>query len=220
MSEPLLELKDIQLRNDRGGHVFTNLNLSLQPGQSAIISGGAGSGKTLLVQLLLGLRRPDAGEISLFGQQLRSSSGRAVRKIRKQIGGVGGTFELVPSITVSENITLPLVIGGERKKVRKERLLRSLSEFSLLKLAGKYPNSLTRVENTLTQFARATIANQPLIIIDEPLAGLDHGTAARVFESLVRVALSGRSMLILASDLPRAEIPNSVSFTLSGGVLV
>jgi len=219
MSEPLVDLQNIQLRGDRGGHVFTDLCFSLQPGQSAVITGGAGAGKTLLVQLFLGIRLPDSGVVRLFGQELRSSSGRATRKIRRQIGGVGGTFELVPSMTVSENITLPLVIGGERKKVQKERLLRSLSEFSLLKLAGKYPDSLTRVENTLTQFARATIANQPLIIIDEPLAGLDHGTAARVFESLVRVALSGRSMLILASDPPQAQIPNSVAFSLSGGIL-
>ena len=208
------------MRNDRGGHVFRGLNLSLQPGQSAVITGGAGSGKTILALMLLGARLPDSGMVRLFGHEIRRPTGRIIRRVRRHIGGVGGPFELVPSMTVAENITLPLVISGERKKVQKERLLRSLSEFSLLKLAGKFPSSLTRVENTLCQFARATIGNQPLIIIDEPSAGLDHGTAERVFESLVRVALSGRSMLILTSDPLAAAIPNSVAYNLTEGTLV
>lgn len=142
-----------------------------------------------------------------------------MREARRRIGGVGGVFDLVPSLTVAENITMPLVIAAERKKVQRERLLKMLSEFSLLKLAGKYPHHLTRVERTLVQIARAAIANQPLIIIDEPSAGLDPATYERVSEFLVRIAVSGRSMILLVSHQPPRTLPNTRHYRLSNGVL-
>jgi len=219
MKEPVIELENIHMRTDRGGHVFRDLNLKVEPGQSAVIVGSSGCGKTSLAELLVGLRFADNGTVKLFGDTIRRRGRRAIRKARKRIGGVGGPFGLLPMLTVSENITLPLVIAGERQKLQRERLLRMLSEFSLLKVAGQYPENLTRVEYSLVQFARAAIANQPLIIIDEPSAGLDPKTYRRVFEFLVKVALSGRSMLILASEPVGREIPGTVTYNLVNGEL-
>jgi putative ABC transport system ATP-binding protein len=218
MKEPVVELSGIHLRTDRGGFVFRDLDLTIEPGQAVVIDGPSGSGKTALAELLLGLRWPERGAVKLFGHQLRRRR-RIIRETRRRIGGVGGIFGLVPSLTVAENLSLPMVIAAERKKVQRERLLKMLSEFSLLKLAGRYPHHLTRVENTLVQFARAAIANQPLIIVDEPLAGLDPATYQRVSEFLVQIALSGRSMLMLVSQTPPAEISNSRSYRLRNGVL-
>ena len=219
MKEPVVELENIHMRTDRGGHVFRDLSLKIEPEQSAVIVGPSGCGKTSLAELLVGLRFPQSGSVRLFGEDIRKRRRRVIRKARKRIGGVGGPFGLLPSLTVSENITLPLVIAGERQKLQRERLLRMLSEFSLLKVAGKYPENLTRVEYSLVQFARAAIANQPLIIIDEPSAGLDPKTYRRVFEFLVKVALSGRSMLILASEPIGREIPGAITYNLVNGEL-
>lgn len=219
MKEPVIELQNIHMRTDRGGHVFRDLNLKVESGQSAVIVGSSGCGKTSLAELIVGLRFPETGSVRLFGDELKRRRRRTIRIARKRIGGVGGPFGLLPSLTVSENITLPLVIAGERQKLQRERLLRMLSEFSLLKVAGKYPENLTRVEYSLVQFARAAIANQPLIIIDEPSAGLDAKTYRRVFEFLVKVALSGRSMLILASEPAGREIPGAVTYNLVNGEL-
>jgi ABC-type multidrug transport system ATPase subunit len=110
-------------------------------------------------------------------------------------------------------------MNAEPRKVQRERLFRILSEFSLLKLAGKYPDHLTRVENTLVQFARAAIANQPLMLIEEPSAGLDPASFQRVAEFLVRMALSGRSLLILASQPLPGEIPDAHTYFLRNEVL-
>jgi len=217
MKEPVVELTDIHLRAERGGHVFRGLNLTVESGQSAVVIGPSGSGKSTLVELLVGLRSPDQGRVCLFGHELTRH--RHFRKVRRLIGGVGGPFALVPSLTVAENISLPLVLNAERRKVQRERLFRILSEFSLLRVAGKYPNHLTRVENTLVQFARAAIANQPLILIDEPSAGLDPTSYERVFEFLVRMALSGRSLLILASQPPPGEIRGARTWYLRHEVL-
>jgi len=219
MKELIIQLEKVTLRTDRGDVLFRELDFELASGESAIVYGGAGSGKTLLTEMLIGLRRPDQGTIRLFGHAIRPRRRRAISRIRRRIGGVGGPFGLVPSLTVGENITLPLVLNAERRKVQRERLFRMLSEFSLLKLAGKYPLHLTRVENTLVQFARAAIANQPLIIIDEPSAGLDPVNYQRVVEFLVRMALSGRSLLMLVSQPPPGEIPNCRTYYLRNGVL-
>lgn len=218
-NEPIIHLENVFLRSERGMMVFRELNLTLETGRSAVIVGPAGSGKTLLVRLLTGLQFVDEGKVCVLGREIRKRRPWNLRKVRKRIGGVGGPFDLVPSLTVAENITLPLVIGGERRKAQKDRLLRMLSEFSLLRQAGEYPSQLTRVEKTLVMFARASIANQPLMIIDEPAAGLDLATTGRVFEWLTKVSLSGRSMLIVASEKPRQELPNTDYYTLQNGVL-
>lgn len=219
MKEPVVELKSIYLRTDRGGYVFRDLNLTIEPGQSVVLDGPSGSGKTALAELLVGLRWPERGEVRVFGHRLRPRGRRTIKEIRRRIGGVGGLFGLVPSLTVAENIALPMVLSAERKKVQRERLLKMLSEFSLLKLAGRYPHNLTRVENTLVQFARAAVANQPLIIIDEPAAGLDPATFQRVSEFLIQMALSGRSLLLLVSQAMPGEIPHSRHYRLRNGVL-
>ena len=220
MTGPIVELKDVFLRNDRGGHVFRDLNLTIETGRSAVITGAAGSGKTSLAELLIGLRFAESGMVILFDKVLKKGKKRIIKRVRKKIGGVGGVFGLLPSLTVAENITLPMVISGVRKKIQQERLLKLLSEFSLLKQAGEYPPNLTRVESYLVQFARASIAGQPLIIIDEPSAGLDRNTYQRIFEYLVKVSLSGRSMIILTSEVPSQKIPETDLYRIENGALV
>jgi len=215
----IVQLEDVTLKDDRGGYVFRGLNLTIDSGQTAIVCGSSGAGKTLLAELLVGLRVPEKGMIRLFGEEFRLKRKRSVRKVRRMIGGVGGPFGLLPSLNVAENVTLPLVLTGNRKKLQRERLLRSLSEFSLLQLAGQYPSELTRVENSMVQFARASVANQPLMIVDEPLSGLDPKTYRRVTESLIKISLSGRSLLMLVSDTPSGEFPDARSYHLEDGVL-
>jgi ABC-type ATPase involved in cell division len=220
MDKPsLVELTDVLVKNDRGGTVFRELNLEVKPGRSAVITGAAGSGKTMLVELLIGARFPDRGSVIMFGRSLRRRKRGLVRKTRRQIGGVGGLFGLAPGLTVAENIALPMIITSERKKIQRERLRKMLAEFSLLKQAGVYPDSLTRVEASLVQFARASVANQPLMIVDEPSAGLDPKTFVRVFEYLVKVSVTGRSMIILTSETPGQPLPNTDYYRIANGAL-
>ena len=219
VKEPVIELREVSLRTDRGQILFRELDFVLEAGQSAVIYGGSGSGKTLLAELLVGLRFPVEGTVTVLGQEIKPHRGRRIRKVRRRIGGVGGPFGLVPSLTVAENIALPMVIQAERKRVQRERLFKMLSEFSLLKLAGKYPHHLTRVENTLVQLARAFVNAQPLVIIDEPSAGLDPDTYGRVFEFMASTSVSGRSMIMLVSQPPPGTLPNSRDFHLANGVL-
>jgi ABC-type ATPase involved in cell division len=219
VADPIVELTNVSLKSERGDAVFRDLNLKVLPGRSAVILGAAGSGKTTLAGLLIGTRFADSGAVEVFGRLLKRNDKRAIRRVRRKIGGVGGMFGLLPLLTVAENITLPLVIASVRKKIRRDRLLKALTEFSLLKQARHYPEHLTRVENTMVQLARASVANQPLMIIDEPLSGLDVKTYRRVLEHLTKVALSGRSMIILAADMPPREFPGTDFLEIVNGAL-
>jgi ABC-type ATPase involved in cell division len=216
----IVEIQNVSMKSDRGSQIFKNLNLKLEAGRSAVIEGSAGSGKSSLVQLLIGLRRADSGSVEVLGEAIGSWSSHKVNRLRRKIGGVGGLFELIPSFTVAENIVFPLILTGERRKARKEKLLKMLSEFSLIKQAGEYPQKLTRVERTLVQFARASVGNQPLMIIDEPSAGLDSRTYGRIHEFLVKSSFSGRSMIILTSEKGGEILPNTDYFQLKAGELV
>ena len=204
----IVELSNIDLSYRRGGEIFRNLSLTVRSGKTAIIKGGPGSGKTSLAELIVGRKFVDGGAVEIFDEVLRPGRKRALNRVRRHIGGVGGIFGLVPSYTVAENICFPLVLAGMGKRYQKEHLLRMLTEFSLLKKASDYPATLTRIEHTLVQLARASIADQPLLLIDEPMAGLDHSTAARVFEYLMKASLSGRAMVLLMSEYPPGTLPD------------
>lgn len=218
-NKPIVEFNNVFHTSDRGEPIFEDLNLSVTAGRSVVISGAAGSGKTTLIELLLGLKFPDSGAVALFGETLKPRRHR-LKRLRRRIGGVGGVYDLVPSMTVAENVMFPLILTAERRRVRRERLMKMLTEFKLLKQAGLRPNQLTRVEYTLAQFARASIAHQPLLIIDEPSAGLDPATYGEIFDYLVRVALSGRSMIILTSQADSKVLPSSDHFRIENGTLL
>ena len=216
----IVEINDAFLKSDRGTQIFKNLNFKLTAGRSATIQGPAGSGKSSLVELLIGVKRADSGSVEVLGEAITGRSSFKINRLRRKIGGVGGLFELIPSYTVAENIVFPLILSGERRKARKEKLLKMLSEFSLIKQAGEYPRKLTRVERTLVQFARASIGSQPLMIIDEPSAGLDSKTHGRIHEFLVKSSFSGRSMIILTSEKTGEILPNTDYYQLKAGELV
>jgi putative ABC transport system ATP-binding protein len=133
---------------------------------------------------------------------------------------VGGLFGLVPTLTAAQNILLPLIIDGVPAELQKDKLDTVLQTFGLVRTAGQYPKSLTRVENTLVQFARASIADQPLMIIDEPSAGLDTKTFDRVFDYLVNASVAGRSLLIFSAEPLSRELPFSSEHRIDGRRLV
>lgn len=219
-NKPIVEFSNVFHTSDRGETIFEDVNLSVTAGRSVVISGAAGSGKTTLIELMLGLKFPDSGCVELFGEPLKRGRRHRLKRLRRRIGGVGGIYDLVPSMTVAENVVFPLILASERRSVRRERMMQALTEFKLLKQAGLHPDQLTRVEYTLAQFARASIAHQPLLIIDEPSAGLDPTTYGEIFDYLVRVSLSGRSMIILTSQHDSRVLPASDHLRIENGKLL
>jgi len=219
VQSPLVDLQHLKVKNPRGDFVFTDLCLTIEAGKSVVVTGPAGSGKTMIAQLLAGLIRPMEGEMELFGEPVRPRGKRQWRKLRRKIGGVGGPWELIPSLSVTENVLLPMIAMGERPHIQKERLWKLLGEFGLTKVATHHPGNLTRVETMLCQIARASIAGQPLVVLDEPSSGLDNQTYLHVCEFMVKATVSGQSLLLLSSDPPPREIPASRQLRIVNGHL-
>ena len=127
-STPLIQLESVNVRNDRGELIFRDLDFCLEQGKSAVICGAAGSGKTLLAEILIGLRFPESGTVRLFGDLITKRRRGRIRRARRKIGGVGGHFGLVPSLSVADNIRLPMIIAGERHRIQQERLRKMLTQ--------------------------------------------------------------------------------------------
>ncbi len=220
MDANALDLHQVTYTTDRGDTLFRNLDLTLRQGESLVIVGAAGTGKTRLLDILIGRTFADSGSVEVLGEELRKRRWGAVRRVRRRIGGVGGPFDLIPSFTVAKNLSIPMILAGESRKVRHERLFTTLADMSLLNLAKTYPFQLTRVERTMVQLARATIANQPLVLIDEPAAGVDPATYERVFGYLTKLILSGRSLLIVSAEPPQQDLPHTTVRFFHEGTLV
>lgn len=215
----LIRMDNVFLSTDTREPIFRNLSFSLADGDSAVLIGGAGCGKTSFLELLVGLRFAESGAIELFGQQLKRGRTRAIRSVRRRIGGVGGPFTLIPSMTLRENVAVPLVVSGDGSKLLNDRLTRTLTDLSLLHLSGRFPRQLTRVESTLAQLARATVAGQSLVLIDEPLAGLDRATVEKLLDYLTKLSWSGQSLVITTTEPLPVALTRCVTRRFQNGSL-
>lgn len=214
-----MELEDIEYRNPSGTYIFNKFSFSLEKGRTAIIIGPTGAGKTTLAELIIGSKRPVGGEIRLFGHSLNKSGKGRIFKLRRLIGGVGGIFQLIESRTVTENILLPLIIRGEKTSIQRKKSIRVMSQLGLTSWQNDMAGDLSQGQKNMVMLARAVVADQPLLIIDEPLAGLDKATAQHVNKTLQSFAIGGHSMLIMTSGQTGLFIPEAKEYHLSEGIL-
>ncbi len=217
--EHIVELVDISMANPAGVRLFEQLNFSLKPGQAAVLVGSTGDGKTSLVRLLIGNIKPDSGTVLVFGEKINRIRERRINRIRRQIGGVGGIFRPISYQTVFENMSHPLILNGVKSGLRKKKIRMVLDQFYLAGRIWSRASQLSQGEKILLMLARAVVANQPLLLIDEPLAGLSPEMFERVSAGLVKLSLAGHSMIILTSGTTVPKLPNAEEYSLKSGRL-
>jgi ABC-type multidrug transport system ATPase subunit len=206
--ENIVELVDISLSSDTGLRLFENLNLTLAAGETAVITGSTGAGKTSMIELLIGRKKPESGSVMIFGEKINSKNARLIGEIRKRIGGVGGVFQPISYQTVYENMAYPLILRGLKASHRRERVTQVLARLNLLNKKAEKARFLSRGQQVLLMLGRAIVADQPLLLIDEPLAGLDARMAAVVTSLLKRLAVAGHSMIIFTTGHVVLELPD------------
>ncbi len=181
--EPLVELKEVRMSYPVGEEresVLRGINLTVEPGSIVAVMGKSGSGKSTLLNLIAGLDVPDEGTVTVVGESLTDRSERARTRLRrKNIGMVFQFFNLVPSLTVRENLIFPLELNGLPVEERPERMMDRLD---LGNLADRYPSSLSGGERQRTAVGRALIHDPSLILADEPTGNLDHDLSRRVLD--------------------------------------
>jgi putative ABC transport system ATP-binding protein len=182
--------------------VLKGIDLSIGPGRFVSIVGPSGSGKSTLLNMITGIDTPTTGEIYVTGQPIHKMSQDALAKWRgRHIGVVFQFFQLLPTLTILENVVLPMdFCNVYRGRERPERALELLELVGIAQHADKLPSTLSGGEQQRAAMARALANDPPLIVADEPTGNLDSVTAAGLLQLFRRLRDAGKTLLIVTHD--------------------
>jgi putative ABC transport system ATP-binding protein len=203
--DQLIRLRDVTRSYSMGDGTFSALDgVSLDLPKAAFVAvvGRSGSGKSTLVNMLGGLDRPTRGSIEVSGVRLERLDEDALSLWRgKNVGVVFQFFQLLPTLTVAENVALPMDFCGTRgPKAARQRALELLGAVGIVEQADKLPSALSGGQQQRVAIARA-LANEPqLIVADEPTGNLDSTTAGQVLELLVSLTRHGCTVVMVTHD--------------------
>ena len=179
-------------------HAVNDVSVSIERGEFVAISGRSGSGKSTLLNLLGLLERPDHGQYALNGRSVAKLSEDARANIRRQdIGFIFQVPALVPRTTALENVELPLVYAGVRRRERHRRAKDALDRVGLADRSHHWPNQLSGGEQQRVVIARAIVNDPALILADEPTGALDSTTSDEILSLFEGLHRDGRTIIVV-----------------------
>lgn len=185
---------------DRARTVLQGLNALIRYGEFVAIVGRSGSGKSTMLNLLAGLDLPTAGNIWIDGTRISALSDHERTLFRRdRIGFVFQFFNLIPTLTVRENVLLTAELNGWQEKKARVRVQELLDAVGLGDRANVFPDKLSGGEQQRVAIARALCADPALILADEPTGNLDADTGAKILDLLMRLAREGNKTLIMVT---------------------
>jgi putative ABC transport system ATP-binding protein len=183
-------------------HAVRGINLEIRPGEFTAVVGPSGSGKTTFLNVVSGLDTPTEGEVWLSGKQISAMSGRELSDFRRDhIGFIFQAYNLIPVLTVEENIEYIMLLQGVPARERHERVVEILSRMGLEGFADRLPTRLSGGQQQRVSVARAMVAEPDLILADEPTANLDSKTGAELLDLMRKLNESnGMNFLFSTHD--------------------
>jgi putative ABC transport system ATP-binding protein len=206
MPAPLIELRNLSKSYQEGNRqrmVLCDANLSIARGELAVLMGRSGTGKSTLLNLLSGIDPPSAGDVVIDGVTLSALSERERTLFRRdKIGFVFQFFNLIPTLTVEENILLPVELKGRVGPEQRRAALALLEEVGLADRAASFPDRLSGGEQQRVAVARA-LAHDPLLVLaDEPTGNLDLETGLQVLDLLDRLTRRAGKTMVMVTHSP------------------
>lgn len=200
-------------------HAVDDVSFSVEKGEFVAIVGASGSGKSTLLHLIGGVDRPTSGKIFVDGNDISKMNDDKLAVFRrKQVGIVYQFYNLIPILTVEENITLPCDLDG--RGVDRERLEMILDSFGLRARRKHLPNQLSGGQQQRTSIARALINNPSLVLADEPTGNLDSKSSDEVMSMLKMCNQSyGQTVIMITHNLDIAKQADRI-ITISDGKIV
>ena len=203
MTNPLIELNDVRLTLGQGEvrtEILKGISLRLDPGESLAILGPSGSGKSSLMAVVAGLERATSGTVRLLGQDASALGEDALARMRgRDIGIVLQSFQLLPTMTAIENVSVPLELA--RVPDARARAEAELKSVGLGHRLTHYPAQLSGGEQQRVAIARATAPRPKLLLADEPTGNLDTGTGGSIIDLLFeRASAAGAGLLVITHD--------------------
>ena len=200
VQEPLVALKGVN-KHYSDLHVLQDIDLDIQPGEVVVVIGPSGSGKSTLCRTLNGLETIDSGTITLDGSPL-PAEGKALARLRSNVGMVFQSFNLFAHKTVLDNVTLgPIKVLGLARRAAQEKARELLERVGVADQAGKYPAQLSGGQQQRVAIARALAMNPKIMLFDEPTSALDPEMVNEVLDVMTALAREGMTMIVITHEM-------------------
>jgi putative ABC transport system ATP-binding protein len=192
--------------------VFDHLDLSIPAGDFVAVMGPSGSGKTTLLNLLGGIDRPDAGEITVAGARIDGlSEGELARWRAANVGFIFQFYNLMPMLTAAQNVELPLLLTRLKAKERRKHVATALEVVNLPDRAAHYPREMSGGQQQRVAIARAIVSDPKLLLCDEPTGDLDRASADDILGILQLLNRDlGKTVVMVTHDPAAAKYARRV----------
>ena len=221
---PLIEIKNLRKVYQTPAGDFTavnGINVEVQRGEFVAIIGKSGSGKSTFINMITGIDRPTSGEIIIDGAPVHLfNEGQMAAWRGRNLGIVFQFFQLFPTLTILENVILPMELNNlYSKSERKERAMHLLEKVEMTAQADKLPSSISGGQQQRVAIARALANDPPLLVADEPTGNLDSKTAEKIFSLFENLVASGTTILMVTHDSDLARRVNRTILIADGEVV-
>jgi phospholipid/cholesterol/gamma-HCH transport system ATP-binding protein len=202
--------------------VLNRVDLQVQRGETLVVLGRSGTGKSVLLRLLIGLQQPDSGSIQVLGQEITGLPENPLYAIRKKVGFVFQNSALYDSLTVAENVEFPLKYHGQMPAgERRDRAIEILTQVGMEGAADKMPTDISGGMKKRVGLARALALEPDIMLYDEPTAGLDPITSGEINELILQLQKErAMSSIVVTHEIHSAEaIADRVALLNQGNIV-
>mgnify|MGYP001190963534 FL=1 len=224
MSEIVIASKNVSKHFGEGEaqvHALREVDLDINIGDFAAIVGPSGSGKTTLLNILCGLDEVSSGDIQVSGRSLQDMSGSELAKFRREhIGLVFQAYNLIPVLTVMENIEYVMLLQNVPVAERKERVEKFLTEVGLVGKGNRFPVELSGGQQQRVAIARAMVSHPDIILADEPTANLDSETGVLLLDMMRKFNEEFQMTFVFSTHDPQIMERAKRMVTLTDGHIV
>lgn len=220
--ETLIRLSDVGKTYETPAGAFTALagiSLELARGDFVAVVGKSGSGKSTLINLLTGIDRPSAGSIVVANEPVTGKNESQLAAWRgKSVGIVFQFFQLLPTLTIAENVMLPMDLCGTYPGRRRQRALELLGRVGIAEQVDKFPSALSGGQQQRAAIARALANDPPLLVADEPTGNLDSRTSDAILTLFSQLAAQGTTVVIVTHERDIERIVDRTIVLADGSV--
>lgn len=199
----LVNVRDVSKTYEEAGRqnrVLDHVSVDFQEGEFVVLLGPSGSGKSTLLNLMSGVDQPDAGHITVHGVKITALNERERTLFRRDhIGIVFQSFNLIPTLTVAENVSLPFELQGKPRREARQRALNLLARVGIGDRGDSFPDRLSGGQQQRVAVARALVHEPQLILADEPTGNLDRHTSEDILGLLLEMTRGAGKTLIMAT---------------------
>jgi cell division transport system ATP-binding protein len=181
-------------------YALSDVSFSIEKGEFIFLTGASGAGKTTLLKLIFKEEEPSRGQILIDSLNINLTPAKMLYQLRRSLGIVFQDFRLLENRTVYENVSIPLVVRGEKKSVLDKKVMNALSMVGLTHRRNYIPRHISGGEQQRVAIARAIVGNPKIIIADEPTGNLDTELSIEIFRIFERINANGITVVLATHD--------------------